>query len=348
MTGIAGREPGTQLGRVRHVIVGLGRIADLLEADPLREKPCTHAGAILANADCALVAGCDINPERCAGFAQRHGLPVYTDLSDMLTAIKPDVLHIATHADSHRKLCEIAVRHGTKLVVCEKPMAANRRDARAMLALQDSGKVRILVNHERRFAADYRLARSHVESGRLGKLLSIHACLYMGEKRMLSDVLWHDGTHMADMIMFLAGGVLEHRKTLGTLRANHGTAWLMGQVHSDASNCHAERQTAIPVCWELGAGRDHLVFELELSFSHGRLRVGNNVFTVEQSEPSPYAKGFRSLGQVARGLGEPTGYFRGMLAEAVACARNPGRMPASSAREAWNVVHYLESVVRWR
>ena len=56
---------------VTAAIIGLGRIASLLEEDSLREKPCTHAGAISANENCILVAGCDKSETRRNLFTQR-------------------------------------------------------------------------------------------------------------------------------------------------------------------------------------------------------------------------------------------------------------------------------------
>ncbi|GHV88670.1 hypothetical protein AGMMS50267_10300 [Spirochaetia bacterium] len=43
----------TPMKKIPVAIIGLGRIASLLEDDRLREKPCTHAGAITANPDCS-------------------------------------------------------------------------------------------------------------------------------------------------------------------------------------------------------------------------------------------------------------------------------------------------------
>ena len=82
-------------------IVGLGRIASLLEEDSLREKPCTHAGAIASNADCRLVSGCDTNEERRRLFEEKYQVPVYADAAEMLRIHKPQILSIATHPDSH-------------------------------------------------------------------------------------------------------------------------------------------------------------------------------------------------------------------------------------------------------
>jgi len=70
--------------RIKAAGVGLGRIASLLEEDARREKPCTHAGAIAVNKDCALSGGCDIDEERRGLFAQRWGVPVYSDAAEMI------------------------------------------------------------------------------------------------------------------------------------------------------------------------------------------------------------------------------------------------------------------------
>jgi len=60
--------------KIGAAIIGLGRIASLLEEDSRREKPCTHAGAITANPDCILTGGCDTDDERRRLFAERWAL----------------------------------------------------------------------------------------------------------------------------------------------------------------------------------------------------------------------------------------------------------------------------------
>ena len=213
---------------VKAAIVGLGRIASLLEEDSLREKPCTHAGAIAANADCDLAAGCDIDEERRLLFAQKWQVPVYADAAEMLGIHKPQLLAIATHPDSHYHYCRLAADSGVQAVICEKPLAANIGEARKIARLAKNGPV-IITNHERRYSEDYIRAKSVLAGGKLGGLLSVRAVLYMGRTKRLIDVLWHDGTHLADAIMFLTGMTLKHKKRRGAkLSANAGTAWLEG------------------------------------------------------------------------------------------------------------------------
>ncbi|MDR2181178.1 MAG: Gfo/Idh/MocA family oxidoreductase [Treponema sp.] len=319
-------------------VIGLGRIASLLEDDAKREKPCTHAGAIAANEDCVLCAGADIDGGRRDLFAGRWNVPVYADAEAMLAAERPDIVHIATHPDSHYRYCALAARYGVTTAVCEKPLADTLGKAKKIAALAESGAITVIVNHERRYSADYVEARKLLSDGCLGAILSVRGTLYMGLRRRLLDVLWHDGTHLADAAMFLCGGVLRHRKRWGVpLESRGGSAWLLGTVSG-----------GIPFVLELGAGRDHLVFELSFSCEKGRLRVGNRVFEVWKSAESPYAEGFRSLEKIRGGFGETTGYFSGMLADAVACTRDRGRRPRSGASDALAVIRYLNGVKAWR
>ena len=136
-------------------IIGLGRIASLLEEDSLREKPNTHAGAIAANPDCVLTAGCDINEERRRLFAEKWRVPVYENAEEMLHVHKPQILAIATHTDSHYRYCRLAADAGVPVVICEKPLADNIRSARKITRLACGSGIKIITNHERRYSEDY-------------------------------------------------------------------------------------------------------------------------------------------------------------------------------------------------
>jgi len=353
--------------KIRAAIVGLGRIASLLEEDTLREKPCTHAGAIATNNDCILNAGCDIDEERRKLFAEKWQVPVFEDAAQMLAAVKPQILVIATHPDSHYYYCRLAAEMQVPVVICEKPLADTIGKARkiAHLASTQQGKINhgghgvtrslgtknffsnssltIITNHERRYSQDYIRAKQILDEGKLGTLLAVRAVMYMGKTTRLVDAFWHDGTHLVDAIMFLTGATLKHRKCWGAkLTSRTGTAWLEGSLFKEKS------APPIPVLMEIGAGRDHLVFEIEFSCEKGRLRIGNGVFEVLESVPSPYAEKFRSLKNTGEVFSGPTGYFANMLKDAVACVKDPRRSPVSQALDGLRVIEYLNSVKKWR
>jgi len=339
------------MNKVSVAIVGLGRIASLLEEDSLREKPCTHAGAIAANEDCVLAAGCDIDEERRRLFAEKWRVPVYADAAEMVSMHTPQILVIATHPDSHYHYCRLAAAFNIPAVICEKPLADTIGKARKINRLTERGchalhGLIIITNHERRYAQDYTRARAILDEATLGRLLSVRAVLYMGKTKRLLDVLWHDGTHLADAIMFLADARLKHRRRWGApLTSRAGTAWLEGELRAESS------AQPIPVIVEVGAGRDHLAFEMEFSCEKGRLRIGNGIFEVWESAPSPYAEQFRSLKQTDEVFTGPTGYFANMVQDAVACVREAAigsRTPRSSAAAGLRVIEYLNSIKAWR
>jgi predicted dehydrogenase len=322
-------------------IIGLGRIASLLENDALREKPCTHAGAINANPDCVLVGGFDINAERRELFSSTWNCAVYDNAEKMLKEVKPQILHIATHPDSHYEYCALAESHKIPVVVCEKPLADTFRKAQKIAAIHQRGITKIITNHERRYSDDYAKAKNILYSGELGTMESIRGTLYMGKTRRLLDVLWHDGTHLADIMMFLGNGVLKHKKTCGqNLNARTGTSFLLSELQGKEKN--------IPCMIELGAGRDHLVFEIEVSLTIGKIKIGNGIFEVWKSRESPYAEGFRSLEKITASFEGPTSYFANMEKNAVACVKDSSIVPTSSARDGLNVIRYLSSIKHWK
>jgi predicted dehydrogenase len=332
------------MNKINAAIIGLGRIASLLEEDSLREKPCTHAGAITSNEDCILTAGCDIEEERRRLFSEKwkrqEPVPVYNDAEEMLRIHKPQILCIATHPDSHYRYCRLAALNNVSVIICEKPLADNVRDARKIVNLAKHGST-IITNHERRYSLDYICAKDILDKKKLGNILSVRSCLYMGKTARLLDQLWHDGTHLADAIMFLCGAKLKHKRRCGSkLSSRNGTAWLEGSLYM-------EKEPHVPLIMEIGAGRDHLVFEIEFSCEKGRLRIGNGIFEVWESVPSPYAEKFRSLKKTGDVFSGTTSYFANMLNDAVSCVRDPQRKPVSSAMDGLNVIEYLNSVMPW-
>ena len=338
--------------KIRAAVIGLGRIGSLLEDDTLREKPCTHAGAIVNNEDCVLAAGCDKEEERRRLFAARwqsanNKISVYADAQEMLRVHEPQILAIATHPDSHCHYCCLAAKMKVPVVICEKPLVDNLKDARKIVSLTEkNGGPIIITNHERRYSENYIRAKNILKEGSLGRIISVRAVLYFGQKRKMNNMLWDDGTHLADAVMFLTDSVLKHKRSFGAdLDGKNGTAWLEGRLYPNPSSVSQRPgEKFIPILFEIGTGRDHLVFEIEFSCENGRICIGNGVFEVWESAPSPYAENFRSLKHSGEVFSGPTGYFANMLKDAAACVKDPGRIPVSGAIDGLKVIEYLNSV----
>src|SRR5689334_9590004 len=95
------------------------------------------------------VCGVDSAPEKLRDFAAKHELPLRRDLAEALAdpAIKAVVL--TTPHSLHRPMVEASARAG-KQVFCEKPLALNVADAKAMIDACRRAGVVLGVGHNRR------------------------------------------------------------------------------------------------------------------------------------------------------------------------------------------------------
>ncbi len=322
---------------VRCAVVGLGRIGSMLEDDPLREKPCTHAGAMAESPDCLLVGGCDLDEERNRLFERRWGRPAYRDLDRLIDETAPRLAAVATPPETHLEVVQRLAERGVRVIVCEKPLAPDARRGARIAGLCGRG-VTVLTNHERRYSADYRWVRDRVADRRHGELLSMAGRVYMGSAPVL-DMLLEDGTHLVDAVRFLHPVRLELERAL-----------LSGACLQDAPERERQtlqvlaRQDRVPVYLEVGAGREYAVFELELAFRKGMVRVGNGLLEEWASGPSRFYSGFNSLRRTGVRRPRVTGYFRTMLADAVRCLRE-GSVPVSSAGDGLEALRFIDRVV---
>lgn len=218
----------------------------------------------------------------------------------------------------------------------EKPLAKNSSDGLEIVNIHNSGKLKILINHERRYSKDYLIAKKRIEKKTLGELLSISAKLYMGRNNPVHDVLLHDGTHFIDIIRFLTSSSLKMLKTEKIIVSNKESLFIISETMDRAEN--------VPVQLEIGSGRNYIVFELDLVFSAGRIRIGNGLYEEYVSERSPYYEKMNSLARINARRPEITGYFRNMLIDAVRCVREDSRMPLSSAADGYEALLFIDSV----
>jgi len=308
----------------RVALLGLGRIASLLEDDTKREKPASHAGAFSAVENTVLAGGWDTDAERRQLFADRWKVPTnFPDAAGLLAATKPHIVVVATLPDSHPELVELACRAGVPVVVCEKPVAADLASARRLVARVKRSSTKVMVNHERRYARDYARVRRIVADKTYGTLVTVNAKLFMGRGRTPAEVLWWDGTHLLDLLRFVTG------QEVGRVKS-----W--GHPHQKGSRLTSRLEMgSTEVFVETASNRDHLVFELDLGFETGRIRVGNALYEEFIGAPSPYYDKMRSLVPVTVDASEltPTEYFLGMARDAVRAAREPAYRPVSTAAD---------------
>lgn len=145
---------------VKYGIIGCGAIGQR------RHIPECHA-----NPHSVVAALCDPNEQRVAELAAKYGAVGYTDYKKMLKEADINAVVVCGPNSVHAAQSIDALKAG-KHVLCEKPMATSRADAKKMLdASKKSGKSLMIGLNQRLMPAHIR-AKEILAAGKLGKVLA--------------------------------------------------------------------------------------------------------------------------------------------------------------------------------
>jgi predicted dehydrogenase len=133
----------------------------------------THIETALKNAAVEIVGVAEPSDGGKA-WVQSHQVPWFAHHSDLLSATKPDGVIIATPNDAHANVALDCLNHDVAVLV-EKPIADTLENARSICEAALAKGLPALVGHHRRHNPIMRQAKSIVESGVLGKPVSMTA-----------------------------------------------------------------------------------------------------------------------------------------------------------------------------
>jgi len=115
------------------------------------------------------------NEARVKAFAQNWGYESYvTDWRDLVNRKDIDLIDIASPNDTHHDIAIAAAKAG-KMVMCEKPLGRNAREAEAMTAAVEAAGVPNTVWYNYRRVPAVMLAHKLISEGRLGKVFHYRA-----------------------------------------------------------------------------------------------------------------------------------------------------------------------------
>ncbi len=130
-----------------------------------------------------LVHVVDKDPAAAASVATAHRATTSTSLPDLSDI---DVVDICLPTDLHADFTVQALEAG-KHVICEKPMAISLAQADRMIAAAEASGTRLMIAHCIRFWPEYAELQRLVNSGSLGKLLSLSLTRYTAFPAWASD-----------------------------------------------------------------------------------------------------------------------------------------------------------------
>jgi len=141
---------------IRVGIIGCGKIAD------------QHATAIQRIPGCEIVAACDHEELMSKQFAERFSVKKhFTDVSELLDQIRPDIVHITTPPRSHFSLGKSCLESGCHIYV-EKPFTVNTEEAEKLIDLAKRKNLKITAGHNWQFTYAAIRMRELIQGGFLG------------------------------------------------------------------------------------------------------------------------------------------------------------------------------------
>ena len=149
---------------IRVVIVGLvhGHVKGFL-----RDLPKSK--------DATLVAIVEPDKALAAQYEKQYSLDhalFHTDLDETLAATRPDAVLVYTTILDHRKVIEVAARHGVSSMV-EKPLSTTMEDALEIREASRKYKVHVLVNYETTWYSSNAEAMRLAEDKKLGEVRKV-------------------------------------------------------------------------------------------------------------------------------------------------------------------------------
>jgi len=116
----------------------------------------------------------DVVTERASKMAERYKVPhVARDFRELCSRPDVDAVSVVTTEDQHLEPVLSALENG-KHVLVEKPMATRLADAEKMLAAARESGLILMPGHILRFETKYATVKEQIDSGRLGRVLSIY------------------------------------------------------------------------------------------------------------------------------------------------------------------------------
>ncbi|HBR98297.1 MAG TPA: oxidoreductase [Gammaproteobacteria bacterium] len=218
---------------LRIALIGCGRIAKR-HSQLLGERQI--AGAELAGV-------CDIVSERAQEIAERYGVPAFSEMHEMMKAVRPDLVVVLTESGNHANNVTELAPYGCHIMV-EKPMALKLSDADAMIEACDKSGSRLFVIKQNRFNVPVVKLREALVAGRFGKLVMgtvrVRWCRpqayydqapWRGTWAMDGGVLTNQASHHIDLLEWMMGDVVRvsamTRQALADIEAEDTAAVLL-------------------------------------------------------------------------------------------------------------------------
>jgi len=212
----------------------------------------------------------DTSPSRLQRACRTWGGTAYKSLSIAFREPKPDVVVVATPDNTHYPVLNQITGHQFKLVIMEKPLSVDLKQARAIRRWAKRRCIPLLVNYNRRFVPEFRRLAEIIHQEEYGRFLT--GTTHYGKG------LLHNGSHFIDLLIWFFGRIKPHRKFFLFKDYSPNDPSIAGELLVKNRPLFF-----LPVHSRLAT-----IFEIDLFFSRGRISILNSGETVREYRVLPH------------------------------------------------------------
>lgn len=199
--------------RKKYAVIGASNRAYSMFLDAIRTQYTTTA---------ELVAMLDVDAVRMRNYntSRECAVPAYlpAEFDKMLAEAQPDVIIVATSDSSHHTYVIKALQHNIE-VICEKPLTIDEDKCRAIYLAEQASSANVRVIFNLRYAPHLTKMREIVESGKIGRVVSV-------------DLNWYLDTYHGSSYFNRWNRLREESGGLSITKATHHfdlVRWFIGQ-----------------------------------------------------------------------------------------------------------------------
>ena len=298
-----------QSAKYRLGVVGCGNISK------------QHLAAIARIPELKVTAIADISESALKSVGSGYGIESrYDDYRKMFDSEGLDIVLISLWPKLHAEVANAAAAQGIRAVLCEKPIASNLAEARAMVETARDAGTLLVIGHQHRFNPHLVLARRLIQRGEIGTVrqASCHC----------SSSLINNGSHLIDGLLYL----LSDPKVVsveGRIRCTKGLTD-RDQPVEESSDGVIRLENGIESRIEMGEGAEP---EVGWYFEGDRGRMDVRIEALRVT-----GKGHRKAKTIRR-----AGIFsmRAQMEEIVACIQDPACTHRGEAKKGYAAMEVL-------
>ncbi|MCB9805865.1 Gfo/Idh/MocA family oxidoreductase [Candidatus Nomurabacteria bacterium] len=253
----------TEQTKLNALIIGAGKIGSDFD-DLESQSVLTHAKAYETHPGFNLIGLVENNKDVAKKASDKWKKPTFVSIEESLENFKVDVVSLCVPDNLHFDFLEKIKKFNIKNGILEKPLVVSKEELEKVSENNYFSENNFVVNYSRRFVPEFVKIREDIIAGKYGEF-EVGNCWY-------GKGFVHNSSHIINLLLFF-GLEIQESKALSHITDYSEEDPSYSVLFTTAKNKN--------ITLNVMDSRKYKVFEIDLFFEKGRIRISNDGFDVE-------------------------------------------------------------------